>query len=50
MIEMVLPIHIEDKKIVLEKDLIEKVKTIGKRIERQLGKCKTYLIIARSWK
>lgn len=47
---MVLPIHIEDKNIVLEKDLIEKVKTIGKRIEQQLRKCKSYLIIARSWK
>lgn len=48
MIEMVLPIHIEEKKIVLEEDLVEKVKLIGERIERQLGKCKSYLIIVRS--
>ena len=29
MIDMLLPIHIEDKKIVLEEYLIEKVKPIG---------------------
>ena len=50
MIEMVLPIHIEDKKIVLEEDLIENVKFIGERIERQLRKGKSYLIVVRSWK
>ena len=50
MIEMVLPIHIEDKKIVLKEDLIEKVKIIGERIKRQLRKSKSYLIDVRSWK
>ena len=45
MIEMVLPIHIEDKKIVLKEDLIEKVKFIRERIERQSGKGKSYLIV-----
>ena len=49
-IEIVLPIHIEGKKIVLEEDLIVKVKLIGERIERQLGKGKSYLIIICSWK
>ena len=29
MIDMLLPIHIEDKKIMLEEDLIENVKPIG---------------------
>ena len=47
---MVLPIHFEEKKIVLEKDLVENVKLIGERIERQLRKGKSYLIIVRSWK
>ena len=50
MIEMVLPIHIEDKKILLEEDLIAKVKLIGERIERQLEKGKSYLIVIRSRK
>lgn len=50
MIKMVLPIHIEDKKIVLEEDLIEKVKFIREQIECQLGKGKSCLIIVRSWK
>ena len=50
MIKMVLPIHIEDKKIRLEEDLIEKVKFVGECIEGQLGKGKSYLIVVRSWK
>lgn len=50
MIEMVLFIHIEDKKVVLEEDLIENVKLVGERIERQCGKGKIYLIIIHSWK
>ena len=33
MIEMFLPIYIEDKEIVLEEDLIEKMKFIGKYID-----------------
>ena len=45
---MVLPIHIEDKKVLLEEYLIKKVKFIGECIERQLGKGKSYLIIVRS--
>ena len=49
-IEMVLPIHIEEKKIVLEDDLIERVKLIEERIERQLGKGKSYFIIVCSQK
>ena len=49
-VEMVLPIHIEDKKIVLEEDLIEKVKFIEERIDRELGKGKSYLIVVHSWK
>ena len=48
MIEMVLPIRL--KKIVLEEDLIKKVKFIREGIEHQLGKGKSYLIIVRSWK
>lgn len=48
MIVMVLPIHIEEKKIVLEENLIENVKFIGERIERELGKGKSYLIVVRS--
>lgn len=50
MIEMVLFIHIEDKKVVLEEDLIENVKLVGERIERQCGKGKIYLIVIHSWK
>ena len=50
MIKMVLSLHIKDKKVVLERDLIEKVKFIGKRIDRQLGKGKSYLTVVRSWK
>lgn len=50
MIKMVLPIHIEDKKIVLEEDLMEKVKFIREHIECQLGKGKSCLIIVHSWK
>ena len=50
MIEMVRSIHIEDKKIVLKEVLIGKMKLIGERIERQLRKGKSYLIIARSWR
>ena len=48
--EMVLPIHIEEKKIALEEDLIENVKFIGECIECQLGKGKSYLITTHSWK
>ena len=48
MIKMVLSLHIKDKKVVLERDLIEKVKFIGKRIEQQLGKGKSYLTVVRS--
>ena len=44
-IKMVLLIHIEKKKIVLEDDFIENVKFIKERIEQQLGKGKSYLII-----
>lgn len=50
MIAMVLPIHIEEKKTVLEKDLIENVKFIGERIKRELGKDRSYLIVVHSWK
>ena len=45
---MVLSLHIKDKKVVFERDLIEKVKFIGKRIERRLGKGKSYLTVVRS--
>ena len=45
MIGIVLPIHIKDKKVRLEEDLIEKVKFVGECIEQQLGKSKSYLII-----
>lgn len=37
-IDIVLPIHIEDKKVVLEEDLIIKVKFVREHIKRQLGK------------
>ena len=50
MIEMFLPIYIEDKEIVLEEDLIENVKLVRERIERRLGNRKIYLIIVCSWK
>ena len=33
MINMVLSIHIKDKKVVLEENLIEKVKFVGEHIE-----------------
>lgn len=46
-INMVLPIHIEDEKVVLKEDLIEKVKFVGEHIEQFvlgslycLGECK----------
>ena len=50
MIEMVLPIYIEDKEIVLKEDLIENVKLVGEHIERRIGKGKINLIIVCSWK
>ena len=48
MIEMVPPIHIEEKKVVLEEDLIEKLKFVQEHIERRLGKDKSYSIVVRS--
>lgn len=50
MIKIILPIHIEEKNILLKEDLIEKIKLFGKHIECLLGKSKIYLIIVRSWK
>ena len=49
-IEMVILIHIEDMKVVLEEDLIEKVKFIREHIEHQLRKDKSYLIVICCWK
>lgn len=33
MINMVLPIHIEDKKVMLEEDLVKKVKLVGEHVK-----------------
>lgn len=50
MIKMVLPIHINDTKILLEEDLIEKIKLIREHIERDLAKDLRGLEVIHSYK
>lgn len=38
MIGMIMPIHVECKKVIFEENLVAKIKLIGKNIERDLRK------------
>ena len=50
MINMVLPIAIEDKKVILEEDMVEKIKLVGECIEQTLEEDKCYSLVVHSWK
>ena len=38
MIDMIIPIHIEDEKVIFEEDLAVKIKFFGENIEQNLAK------------